>query len=62
MGKLKGERREEPLESQQNKETLSVGWENRGEAKAETNPVQMREDACATGIIDSAQVADFLWI
>lgn len=50
------------MESQQNKETLSVGWENRGEAKAETSPVQMREDACATGIIDSAKVADFLWV
>lgn len=29
-GKLKGERRDELLKSQQNQETLSVGWEKRG--------------------------------
>lgn len=61
-GKLKGERRDELIgEPTESRNPFSGVGEKRVKP-TKASPVQIRKEACATGIVDSTQVANFLWV
>lgn len=60
-GKLKGERRDEPIGEPTESRNHFSGVGEKKVKPTKASPVQMREEACATGIVDSTQGANFLW-